>query len=333
MSERTGSIPWQGGLAPKHDFRRFESLPEAMQAPYQRITSPIEVLDIFNRETYTLEVNELIQVLPRSPEFILSIPHAGLFIPTRYVDRFELDENCLLEIDLFSDVIYEAVGGWQLLCWLAPFFVDMNRARNAEDQEGLPRHLTNPPHEYYTVRDTPILKQPYTKEEEAEVLAYYDLYHSLLSTLIEMMRRDRGYALVIDGHSMTAVGQGRVHDEGEPRDNFVVGTLGDTSAHREIIDAFVHTLRQRSEPQGLGLTVAKNDPYSGGFITRTHNDPDNHVHVMQLEITMDTYMYEAVDERAVRRYALKQPRVKFVRDILAAAVEAACRAADRIYSS
>jgi len=306
-------------------------LPSVVQGLYDEVDSPIEVLDVFNAETYTFDVTELIQVLPRSPEFVLSIPHAGLFVPTRYVDRFDLSSDCLVEIDLFSDVIYEALGGWQVICWLAPFFIDMNRSRETSDTTQAPRHLHNPPHEYYTVHDEPILKKPYSPEEEQDVLRYYDLYHNLLAALLDQMRRDRGYALLIDGHSMTAVGQGRVYDEGEPRDNFVVGTLGDTSAHREIIEAFVGSLDKHSRPYGLGLSVAKDEPYSGGFITRRHNAPDNHVHVMQIEITMDTYMYEAVDERATKRFALKQPRVKIVRDILARAIDAACQAAERIY--
>lgn len=46
---------------------------------------------------------------------------------------------------------------------------------------------------------------------------------------------------------------------------------------------------------------------------------------------MDTYMYEPVDEDIVMRYALKQPRVTIVQDILRQAVRSACETAERIY--
>lgn len=81
----------------------------------------------------------------------------------------------------------------------------------------------------------------------------------------------------------------------------------------------------------MSLTFARDDPYSGGFITRKHHDPRNNVHVIQVEVTMDTYMYEPVDEDVIRRYALKQPRVTIVQDILRNAVRSACEMAERVY--
>lgn len=68
--------------------------------------------------------------------------------------------------------------------------------------------------------------------------------------------------------------------------------------------------------------MAEDVPYSGGFITRAHHDPDNGIHALQIEVTMDTYMYEA-DAEAVRRYTLKQHRLEIVRAVLADAVAAA----------
>ncbi len=55
------------------------------------------------------------------------------------------------------------------------------------------------------------------------------------------------------------------------------------------------------------------------------------MHVIQVEVTMDTYMYEPVDEDVIRRYALKQPRVTIVQDILRNAVRSACEMAERVY--
>lgn len=254
-------------------------------------------------------------------------------MPTRYADRFDLqDEGILLEIDLYSGFIYESLEGLQVISRFAPFFLDMNRSRDGIENPRTPDHLKNPPHEYYTTEGELILRRRYTAEEEAHVLGYYDLYHGLLSALIERMRRERGYALMIDGHSMTAVGQGHVHDQGEERDNFVIGTLGDTSAHKEIISAFEDALREEAELHALGLTVSKDVPYSGGFITRRHNDPENHVHVIQVEISMETYMYEALDEDVVKRYALKPARVRIVQGILRRAIGAASDAAQKIHA-
>ena len=275
-------------------------------------------------------MRDLIEFDPRSPEYILSIPHAGFFVPEAFRDRFHLDETALVEIDLYSDFCYEMADGMHLRSELAPFFVDMNRTRNGADHPELPRHLTNSAYEYHTVNNDLMLRRPYTPEEAEQVLTYYDLYHGLLDRLIDRMRRERGYALLFDCHSMTSTGLGRVQDVGRQRADFVAGTLDGTSAHREIIDAFMATLETEANSHGLGLTVARDVPYSGGFITRNHHDPGRHIHVVQLEVAMDAYMYEAVAP-APKRYALKRPGLRIVRRAVQASFRAAAEAAERIY--
>jgi len=299
---------------------------------YQGHPEAVKVFDVFSDEKYTLSTRDLIEFRPYNPEFILSIPHSGVLLPSKYKDNFTLDSKSLIEIDLFSNILYEAIGGLQVISRLAPFFVDMNRAREGSECKHVPNHLTNPPTEYYNIKDELMLQESYDPEEEDSILEYYDLYHRIISSLIENLKREQGYALLFDAHSMTSVGLGRVYDEGEERDNIVIGTLDDTSAHPEIISAFVNTLRREIKPYGLGLTWAKNEPYSGGFITRNHSDPQNDVHVIQVEVTMDTYMYEPVEENKSKRYALKQSRLHIAQDFLRQATIAACDAAKKLYS-
>ncbi len=289
-----------------------------------------EVYDVLSGDSYRLDIHDLIEFDPRSPEYIVSVPHAGVLVPEDFRDRFRLGESALLEIDLYSDLCYEQADGMHVSSELAPFFVDMNRTREGAEEGELPRHLTNAAHEYYNVQDRLMLREPYTPEEEEEVLGYYDLYHGLLDRLIDRMRRERGYALLFDCHSMTSTGLGRVEDEGQDRPDFVVGTLEGSSAHAEIIDSFMSTLRSETDVSGLGLTIDRDVPYSGGFITRSHHDPDDHVHVLQLEIAMDAYMYEAV-AMPPKRYAIKRPRLRIVRRAVQAAFRAAAEAAERIY--
>lgn len=289
-----------------------------------------QVYDVLSGDRFDLGIRALIEFHPRSPEYILSIPHAGVFVPEVFRDRFRLGEDALVEIDLYSDLCYEMADGMHLRSDLAPFFVDMNRTRQGADEGELPRHLTNAAHQYYNVEDRLMLRKPYTPEEEEEVLSYYDLYHGLLDRLIDRMRRERGYALLFDCHSMTSTGLGRVAGKGEDRADFVAGTLHGTSAHEAIIDAFMTTLRSEASGHGLGLTIGSDVPYSGGFITRSHHDPEGHVHVMQLEVAMDAYMYEA-GAQSPKSYALKRPRLRIVRRAVQAAFRAAAEAAERIY--
>lgn len=289
-----------------------------------------EVYDVLSGDRYELGIRELIEFDARSPEYIVSIPHAGVLIPEEFRDRFRLGEDAIVEIDLYSDLCYEMADGMHVASALAPFFVDMNRTREGSEEGELPRHLTNPAHEYYSVEDRLMLRKPYSEQEEERVLGYYDLYHGLLDRLIDRMLRERGYALLFDCHSMTSTGLGRVEDEGQPRPDFVTGTLDGSSAHEEIIESFTETLSRVTGERNLGLTTSRDAPYSGGFITRSHHDPDGGVHVLQLEVAMDAYMYEAVAETP-KRYAIKAPRLRIVRDAVQESFRAAAEAAERIY--
>lgn len=292
----------------------------------------IEVLDVFAHEVHNVGLQNLIEVrsapgtdTATEVPVVVSMPHAGVLIPTQFADRFPHTDDVLVEIDLFSHLLYEHLPGTQLVCRLAPFFLDMNRGHAGADEPHVPGHLRNPAHEYYTVDDKLILKKPYTDEEADQVLGFYDLYHDLLDVLLHTYRRRHGCVLLIDGHSMTSVGLGRVHDEGRARDNVVVGTLGGFSADDAIIDAFVGSLREGFAPHELGISVAQNVPYSGGFIIRKHHDPAEEVHALQVEVTMDTYMFES-DTDPVRRHTIKQHRLDIVRSVLGNAVAAAISA-------
>ncbi|CAN5747434.1 hypothetical protein BH23ACT2_BH23ACT2_18350 [soil metagenome] len=296
--------------------------------------APIDVFDVFAHEVHRLGRRDLVEVRPApgtdvldETPVVVSVPHAGVLVPDRFADRFPRDDATLVEIDLLSHLLYEQLPATQVVSRLAPYFLDMNRGRSGAEGPHVPRHLHNPPHEYYTVTDELILQRPYEDEEVDQVLRFYDLYHDLVDVLIDAARRRHGWALLIDGHSMTSVGLGRVHDEGQDRDNVVIGTLGGTSADEAIIDAFVGTLRKGFAPYDLDISVAENVPYSGGFITRKHHDPAAGVHAMQVEVSMDTYMYEA-DTDPVRRYSLKQQRLDIIRSVLRDAIGAAVSAGE-----
>lgn len=301
----------------------------------------VDVLDVFTGERHHLSPRALIDVAgpprPRAATgparrpldaVVVSVPHAGVLIPSQFADRFPLDEGHLREIDLFSHLLYEHLPVVRVTSRLAPTFIDMNRVRVGADEPHVPRHLRNSPHDYYTVADEPILSQPYSPKEAEHVLRWYDLFHGLLDAQLGDARRRCGWALLVDGHSMTSVGLGRVHDEGRERESLVVGTLYGASADDAIIDAFVSSLRRDTATSQLGLTVAENDPYSGGAITRVHHDPPGDTHAIQIEVTMESYMYESDEPDPRRRFTIKQHRLDVLRRVLLRAVEAAAEAGE-----
>jgi N-formylglutamate amidohydrolase len=80
-------------------------------------------------------------------------------------------------------------------------------------------------------------------------------------------------------------------DTGHKRVDFVLGDCHGTSCAPMVADLVERSL------QGLGYHVARNAPYSGGFVTRHYGKPEDSVHGLQIEVNRCLYM----DESEIRR--------------------------------
>lgn len=110
-------------------------------------------------------------------------------------------------------------------------------------------------------------------------------FHTALSDLIQSTKRQFGYCLLIDCHSMP--------DQAAPR------PFG--SAHSiDIIlgDRFGRSCNSRLMPlleqsfRSAGFTTLRNDPYAGGYITQAYGKPDQQCDAVQIEINRRLYMDE-----------------------------------------
>jgi N-formylglutamate amidohydrolase len=126
-------------------------------------------------------------------------------------------------------------------------------------------------------------------EAERRIVTYWRPFHDTLTHLIQDIRAQFGYCLLIDCHSMPSNGQGK-RVGGRPID-FILGDLhGSACASRvtRAAEAFLN---------GKGYLVRRNDPYAGGYITRHYGKPADDVHVLQIEIARALYMDEVRIER------------------------------------
>jgi N-formylglutamate amidohydrolase len=80
-------------------------------------------------------------------------------------------------------------------------------------------------------------------------------------------------------------------DPGKRRVDFVLGDAHGASCGRAVTDWADSHLRR------LGYSVARNDPFAGGFITRHYGRPAEGRHALQIEVNRRLYMDE---ERIVR---------------------------------
>lgn len=221
----------------------------------------------------------------RSTDYILSMPHSGrCFIPSE-IHRFDMSQPVLLDTDLYTDQVYDTGSGTMLSHSFNQYMINMNRQRLPE-RKGEPYCLFTP-----ALWGGDFLVKPYSEKDRIPLLDIYDYYHHKLAQAIQIMKKKHGYAVVFDCHSMNSFRLSNAPGK-DKRDDIVVGTLDDASAHPSLIEVFMSELKSIAGD----LTIAKNDPYKGGFITWNYSNPPQNVHVIQIETKKLNYMHESYEE-------------------------------------
>lgn len=142
-------------------------------------------------------------------------------------------------------------------------------------------------------------------------------YHDALATLVRNTRRQFGHCVLIDCHSMPSVGGPMERDAGRERVDFVLGDCFASSCAAHVID------RVEAILTGLGYAVARNAPYSGGFVTQHYGRPGDGIHALQIEVNRGLYMDERTIERGPGFIRLRDDMTALIRDLGSAATSLA----------
>jgi N-formylglutamate amidohydrolase len=245
------------------------------------------------------------QTLP----LVFASPHSGTDYPGDFIAASRLDPLSLRRSeDSFVDELFEAAPrmGAPLLRALFPrAFVDPNR----EPFELDPAMFEDELPDYANTRSPRVAAGLGTiarivangadiyngklafAEALGRIQGYYWPYHRALGRLVERTRAGFGFCILVDCHSMPSVGGPMDNDSGRRRVDFVLGDCHGTSCAQAVTDTAERALR------GLGYHVARNAPYSGGFVTRHYGRPAEGLHSLQIEVNRCLYM----DEAEIRR--------------------------------
>jgi N-formylglutamate amidohydrolase len=229
-------------------------------------------------------------VIERDVPLIVSVPHSGQYVLEQFHERFKYGPGFWVDVEFYTDEVYPTALGSTLVATLAPQQVNFNRSWEHWQTTG----ERDPIDMLSLLEGEQILLCPYSKAERIFLHEIWQSYHQELDRLIQITRERHGYALVIDCHALNSRALANVPDAGKSgeRADFVIGSLDDTSAHLTLIQSFEQALIDATV--GKELTVVRNDPYKGGYITQAHHDPHNHVHVLQLEIKKAMYTHEGL---------------------------------------
>ena len=272
------------------------------------------------------------QILP----LVFASPHSGCDYSQAFLAASRLDPLALRRSeDSFVDEIFEAAPrlGAPLIRALFPrAFVDANR----EPFELDPAMFKDELPAYANTRSPRVAaglgtiarvvangadiyrgKLDFT-EALGRIRRHYWPYHKSLSELVERTKASFGACILIDCHSMPSTGgpptggapTGELgdRDAGARRVDIVLGDCHGTSCAPAVAETVQTTLRE------LGYHVARNRPYSGGFVTRHYGKPKDGVHGLQIEINRFLYM----DEFRIRRGAGLSRLARDMQSVIAA---------------
>jgi N-formylglutamate amidohydrolase len=235
---------------------------------------------------------------------VFNSPHSGRAYPPSLLARSRLDAVAIRRSeDSFVDELFASVteiGAPLLRAHFPRAYVDVNREPYELDPsmfvDPLPAHANTKSHRVSgglgtiarVVGDGSEIycEKLSVREAEWRIRTLYEPYHRVLRSLLDETRRRFGFAILVDCHSMPSVGGPADSDRGLSRPDIVLGDRFAMTAAPAIVDTAEATLRQ------LGYSVARNNPYAGGFITEHYGKPVRGIHALQIEINRQTYMDE-----------------------------------------
>ena len=267
---------------------------------------------IMDRETVN-DSDAAIEILAPAEQrvpLVFSSPHSGRDYPAAFLAASKLDALAIRRSeDSFVDELFGHIPqlGAPLLRALFPrAFVDPNR----EPYELDPAMFTTPLPAFVNRRSPRVAaglgtiarvvangSEIYSgkldfDEANERIERCYRPYHDALEDLIAHTRTMFGTCVLIDCHSMPSIGGPMENDAGRRRQvDFILGDAHGRSCARTLTLLVEDTLR------GMGYSVVRNTPYSGGFITRNYGRPERGVHALQIEINRALYMDETSFER------------------------------------
>lgn len=250
---------------------------------------------------------------------LISVPHDGREIPADIAARMTPAGLDIPDTDWHVAELYNFaadIGASTLVANYSRYVVDLNRPASDETLYASQVATGLCPVQTFDGDDIYIDASGVSEgEKAARVATYWQPYHDRLAAALDMLRREHGYALLWDAHSIAGVVP-RLFDGRLPDLN--VGTYDNRSCDAKIAANILAVAKESSFPAVL------NGRFKGGHITRHYGDPPDSVQAVQLEIAQRSYMDEATRQ-------FDGARAATLRATIIAMLEAFMQSASRIY--
>lgn len=233
---------------------------------------------------------------------VFASPHGCGHYPASFLAQSQLDTLAIRSSeDAFVDELFACApdfGAPLLRAGVPRAYIDLNRSTDELDPaliEGARRHGHNPrvasglgviPRVVANGRAIYHGRLPMA-EAQRRIETYWYPYHSALQRLLDDAHTRHGEALLIDCHSMPHEAMDGVARTARRRPEIVLGDRFGAAAAGDVVD------RVESAFAAAGLTVTRNAPFAGAYVTQAYGRPSRNQHAIQIEIDRALYMDEA----------------------------------------
>lgn len=232
---------------------------------------------------------------PRKP-VVVEIPHAGIGLdPESAAWSIAPLRSVVRDADLYVDALYRDApefGATLVIAELSRYVCDLNRAETDIDRlSAVGAEGDGAPHGFIWRRtsdgDAALASPLPVAEQVRRRDLCYRPYHDALNALLDELRQEFGFAILLCAHSMPSRGKPGTPDAGRARADVVPGTRGKTTCSE-----LVTKVPERLASQ-FGWSLRHDHPYRGGYTTAHYGRPAQGWHAIQVEISRGLYMNEA----------------------------------------
>ncbi|MGI9370123.1 MAG: N-formylglutamate amidohydrolase [Ruegeria sp.] len=268
---------------------------------------------------------------------VFSSPHSGRDYPMQMLQQSVLNRHLIRSSeDAYVDRLFDTAPGLGVPLIKAKMpraYLDLNRSADELDPaliDGIRRRGHNPrvtsglgviPR--VVANGRAIYRGKLTIDEARHRIdTYWHPYHARLKSLLAESHKMFGQAILIDCHSMPheAVAAAGTTRSGRPE--IVLGDRFGASASGEIVDQIETAFA------AAGLSVVRNAPFAGAYVTQTYGRPGRRQHAVQIEIDRSLYMDEQKILPGTNFDAFRQTLRQVISDIARIGPEAVPLAAE-----
>jgi len=237
----------------------------------------------------------------RTTSVVFASPHSGRDYSWSFLRRTRLNEHSVRSSeDAFVDQLFDCapqMGAPLIIAGAPRAFVDLNRSADELDP-ALIEGVARCGHNLRVASGLGVIPRVvangqaiYTgklshQEAERRIETYWRPYHQALAGQLDQAEMMFGKAILVDCHSMPHEAMDSVVGLGARRPEVVIGDRFGASAHSDIVDRIEAAL------SAAGLSVVRNTPFAGAYVTQHYGRPSKGRHAVQIEIDRSLYMNE-----------------------------------------